>query len=118
MLLLRSHALVAHQRDDVLVENLALAVGQFLEAGKGGVDFDLALELDAQLLQQLFSVRNAIAAKEGLARNRIFTDEQLQEMAFWRPKTKLELKRIRGIGPKKVDRYGEAIVKCIWGDRI
>ena len=73
---------------------------------------------DAQLLQQLFSVRNAIAAKEGLARNRIFTDEQLQEMAFWRPKTKLELKRIRGIGPKKVDRYGEAIVKCIWGDRI
>ena len=46
------------------------------------------------------------------------TDEQLQEMAFWRPKTKLELKRIRGIGPKKVDRYGEAIVKCIWGDRI
>ena len=39
-------------------------------------------------------------------------------MAFWRPKTKLELKRIRGIGPKKAERYGETIVKCIWGDRI
>lgn len=93
---------------------------RFLEIIRTGAEEPVIEEKDpdAQLLQQLFSVRNAIAAREGLARNRIFTDEQLQEMAFWRPKTKLELKRIRGIGPKKVDRYGEAIVKCIWGDRI
>ena len=93
---------------------------RFLEIIRTGAEEPVIEEKDpdAQLLQQLFSVRNAIAAREGLARNRIFTDEQLQEMAFWRPKTKLELKRIRGIGPKKVDRYGEAIVKCIWGDRV
>lgn len=73
---------------------------------------------DAQLLKILFATRNELAKAEGKSRNSIFTDEQLQEMAFWRPKTKLELKRIRGIGPKKAERYGETIVKCIWGDRI
>ena len=72
----------------------------------------------AQLLKILFATRNELAKAEGKSRNSIFTDEQLQEMAFWRPKTKLELKRIRGIGPKKAERYGETIVKCIWGDRI
>jgi hypothetical protein len=53
VLLLAGHALVTDQGDDVLVEDLALAVGQVLEAGEGGVDVGLALHLDAQFLQAL-----------------------------------------------------------------
>lgn len=93
---------------------------RFLEIIRTGVEEPVIEEKDpdAQLLQILFATRNELAKAEGKSRNSIFTDEQLQEMAFWRPKTKLELKRIRGIGPKKAERYGETIVKCIWGDRI
>lgn len=93
---------------------------RFLEIIRTGVAEPVIEEKDpdAQLLKILFATRNELAKAEGKSRNSIFTDEQLQEMAFWRPKTKLELKRIRGIGPKKAERYGETIVKCIWGDRI
>ena len=92
----------------------------FLEIIRTGAEGPVIEEKDpdAQLLKILFATRNELAKAEGKSRNSIFTDEQLQEMAFWRPKTKLELKRIRGIGPKKAERYGETIVKCIWGDRI
>ena len=93
---------------------------RFLEIIRTGAEEPVIEEKDpdAQLLQLLFATRNELAKAEGKSRNSIFTDEQLQEMAFWRPKTKLELKRIRGIGPKKAERYGETIVKCIWGDRV
>lgn len=93
---------------------------RFLEIIRTGAEESVIEEKDpdAQLLKILFATRNELAKAEGKSRNSIFTDEQLQEMAFWRPKTKLELKRIRGIGPKKAERYGETIVKCIWGDRI
>ena len=93
---------------------------RFLEIIRAGAEEPVIEEKDpdAQLLKILFATRNELAKAEGKSRNSIFTDEQLQEMAFWRPKTKLELKRIRGIGPKKAERYGETIVKCIWGDRI
>lgn len=93
---------------------------RFLEIIQTGAEEPVIEEKDpdAQLLKILFATRNELAKAEGKSRNSIFTDEQLQEMAFWRPKTKLELKRIRGIGPKKAERYGETIVKCIWGDRI
>lgn len=93
---------------------------RFLEIIRNGAEEPVIEEKDpdAQLLKILFATRNELAKAEGKSRNSIFTDEQLQEMAFWRPKTKLELKRIRGIGPKKAERYGETIVKCIWGDRI
>lgn len=93
---------------------------RFLEIIRIGAEEPVIEEKDpdAQLLKILFATRNELAKAEGKSRNSIFTDEQLQEMAFWRPKTKLELKRIRGIGPKKAERYGETIVKCIWGDRI
>ncbi len=39
--------------EDVLVEDVALAVGELLEAGERGVDVGLGLELDAELLQPL-----------------------------------------------------------------
>ena len=46
-------ALIADQRQNIFVKNLSLAVGQFLEAGKGGVDLGFAVKLHTQLLQAL-----------------------------------------------------------------
>ena len=61
MLLLGRDGFVHDQRDDVLVEDLVLAVGQVLEALEGRVDLGLALQLDAQLLQALLE---GVAARQ------------------------------------------------------
>ena len=49
------------QGEDVLVEDVALAVGELLEARERGVDVGLGLELDAELLQALLE---GVAARE------------------------------------------------------
>ena len=53
--------LVAHQGQDVLVEDVALAVGQLLEAGECGVDLAFALHLHTQVLQPLLK---SVAARD------------------------------------------------------
>ena len=53
MLLLVGDALVANQGDDVFVENVALAVGQVLEARERRIDVGFAVELDSEFLQPL-----------------------------------------------------------------
>ena len=50
---LANGSFVADQRNDVLIEDLAFAVGKFLELGKGIVDFGLAFQHHAQILQAL-----------------------------------------------------------------
>ena len=51
MLLFRGHHLVGYQRMQVLIEDFVLAVGQFLEAGEGGIKCLVAFQLNAKFLQ-------------------------------------------------------------------
>lgn len=46
----------------------------------------------------------------------IFTNQQMQEMINKMPKTKQELKSIAGFGDKKIESYGDDILKIINGD--
>ena len=61
MLLVVRHVFFAHQRQNVFVENLALAIRQLLEARESRIDLCLTVHLHTKLLQTLFE---RIAAAE------------------------------------------------------
>ncbi len=77
-------------------------------------DEDLDEDVDQFLLQTLQIKRALLAKAENVAKNRIATDKQLELMALRRPKDLAELQKIKGIGPAKAARYGDAFLDVIW----
>lgn len=55
--------------------------------------------------------RNSIAKIENRPAYQIFHDQTLQELAQLRPKNKLALQNIKGIGPQKLERYGAELLE-------
>jgi ATP-dependent DNA helicase RecQ len=43
----------------------------------------------------------------------VFTDRTLQEMAVRRPKSPYALGEIRGVGPMKIEKYGERFLELL-----
>jgi len=43
----------------------------------------------------------------------VFNDRTLEELAAARPSTSKELVGVRGFGPAKVDRYGDALLALV-----
>lgn len=68
---------------------------------------------DEELFKKLRILRKSIAEKERVKPYIIFSDASLIEIANLKPKTKEELLDIRGVGEKKVTRYGEQVLKVI-----
>ena len=62
------------------------------------------------LLQALREWRLAIAREHGVPAYVVFHDSTLQAIAHARPRTLEDLRGIPGIGAKKLDRYGEALL--------
>ena len=62
------------------------------------------------LLQALREWRLAIAREHGVPAYVVFHDSTLQAIAAARPRTLEDLRGIPGIGAKKLDRYGEALL--------
>ncbi|HUP95180.1 MAG TPA: DNA helicase RecQ [Burkholderiales bacterium] len=62
------------------------------------------------LLQALREWRLAIAREHGVPAYVVFHDSTLQAIAAARPRTLDDLRGIPGIGAKKLDRYGEALL--------
>jgi len=69
--------------------------------------------LDKELFNKLKSWRRERAIKEGIRPYIIFSDATLIEIVNRIPKSKEELFDIRGVGEKKVLKYGEDIIKII-----
>ncbi len=67
-------------------------------------------EADAELLSALRDWRNQEARTAGLPAYHILTNATLEELARWRPKSADELLAVKGIGPAKLARYGEAVL--------
>ncbi len=75
--------------------------------------------LDDQMLGWLTQYRDYLAARKGVPKNRILTDEQLSTMVLRRPKNRMELQKIKGIGPKKAEAFGEAFLQVLQqGDKV
>jgi DNA helicase-2/ATP-dependent DNA helicase PcrA len=71
------------------------------------------LEADAGLYNVLKAWRLEQARADKVPAYVIFTDRTLEELSSVRPSTVVELLAISGIGPAKVDRYGDQILAII-----
>jgi ATP-dependent DNA helicase RecQ len=66
-----------------------------------------------RLLASLKAVRTAIAREEHVPPYIVFTDRTLAEFALRRPRSLRALQDVRGVGPVKVERYGERFLDVI-----
>lgn len=69
--------------------------------------------LDESLLVELKMARNALARKENVPADLIFTDVTLVEMATYLPQHAKDLGNISGVGNVKLGKYGAAFINVI-----
>ena len=81
-------------------------------AGSGGAS---AAGVDARLLDALKDWRRQRSRADGVPAYVVFHDATLTEIARLTPRSMVELKRISGIGPTKLDRYGDDVLAVIAG---
>jgi ATP-dependent DNA helicase RecQ len=75
---------------------------------------DVALEgEDAELFAALRTLRGSIAKDEKVPAYVVFPDRTLAEMAVRRPRSLGALSDIRGVGPAKLEKYGERFLEAI-----
>jgi ATP-dependent DNA helicase RecQ len=73
----------------------------------------VASPADARLLEQLRALRTSIAREEQVPAYVVFPDRTLLEIAVRRPKSPYALGEIRGVGPMKIDKYGERFLQLV-----
>ena len=67
-------------------------------------------EADRVLFNSFREWRNQIATKEGVSHYLILKNRQVVELIRKRPQSLTALSQFEGIGPKKVEKYGKAIL--------
>ncbi len=65
------------------------------------------------LFQSLRDLRKSIADRQGVPAYIVFSDKTLRAMAEARPSTPGELLAVSGVGPLKLERYGEAFLDAV-----
>jgi len=65
------------------------------------------------LFAALKSLRWSISREEQVPPYVVFADRTLAELAMRRPRTLAGLSEIRGVGPAKLERYGERFLSAI-----
>ena len=70
-------------------------------------------EMSQELFDHLRSVRREIAHSIGMPPYIVCNDATLEEMAAARPRTAAQLLDVKGMGPKKVDSFGERFLAAI-----
>jgi len=68
---------------------------------------------DAALLARLRDLRRTIARQEQVPAYVVFADRTLAEMVVRRPRNAEALGEIRGVGPVKLERYGEKFLEVV-----
>jgi len=74
------------------------------------------LDMDPDLFARLRAVRKRLADAEGVPAYIVFSDAVLRQMAQSVPRTKIEMLLISGVGPVKLERYGDAFLEVLRGD--
>jgi ATP-dependent DNA helicase RecQ len=70
---------------------------------------------DPSLVGALKTLRSAIAREEKVPAYVVFPDRTLVEMAVRRPRSLVALADVRGVGPAKLEKYGERFLAIIRG---
>jgi ATP-dependent DNA helicase RecQ len=71
--------------------------------------------VDVVLIGALRTLRTTLAREEKLPAYCIFPDRTLMEMAARKPNTLAALATVRGVGPAKLEKYGELFLGAIRG---
>ncbi|HET8937102.1 MAG TPA: ATP-dependent DNA helicase RecQ [Polyangiales bacterium] len=70
-------------------------------------------ELDTELLARLKELRKRLAEERGVPAYIIFSDAVLLSMVAEQPQNANELSKISGVGPRKLELYGEAFLAAL-----
>ena len=68
---------------------------------------------DAKVLERLRALRSSIAREDKVPAYVVFADRTLIEMAVRRPRSPYALGEIRGVGPAKIEKYGERFLALL-----
>jgi ATP-dependent DNA helicase RecQ len=77
---------------------------------------DEATPLDAEgraLFEKLRALRRRIAAENNVPTFMVFSDKSLRAMARRRPTTKSAMLLVHGVGPVKIESFGERFLEAI-----
>ena len=80
--------------------------------GKGA---SLGLSPDEELFERLRGLRRLLSERQGVPPYVVFHDSALVEMAAVKPRTLDALLGVKGVGERKLERYGAAFLKVISG---
>ena len=81
----------------------------------GGHDYQPAQPVDEHLLAVLKDWRAELARELGVPAYVVFTNRSLEGIAAGRPRTVEELADLHGVGPTRLDRYGEKVLELVRG---
>ncbi len=105
--------------DECTGESIAARAGKILAArGRGPAPVARTPELEKgseaeALFQQLRGLRKELADAQGVPAYIVFSDQVLLELVARRPSTPHELLDVPGVGPAKLDRYGDAFLEAL-----
>jgi len=68
---------------------------------------------DTPLFAALRTLRGELARRDGVPAYVVFPDKTLAEIATRRPRSLAALADVRGVGPTKLDRYGEQFLAAV-----
>ncbi len=83
-------------------------------ARAAGAKVHIDAEPDGELFDTLRTLRKAIADAEHVPAYIVFSDAVLRAMAASRPTTERDLLAISGVGPVKLERYGDRFLELLW----
>ena len=76
-------------------------------------DWEGYLKAEANIFERLRAVRKRLADAEGVPAYIVFSDAVLRGLAERIPRTPQEMLLVSGIGPVKLERYGEAFLEAL-----
>ncbi len=71
-----------------------------------------------ELFERLRELRSRLAREAGLPAYCVFPDRTLQEFARRRPSSSAQLLTVSGVGPAKLEKYGEDFLRLLRGDGV
>ncbi len=77
------------------------------------VELDSASDGELEMLQRLKEVRRQLARERKVPAYVIFNDATLMEMATTRPQSEAQMLAISGVGPSKLERYGDEFLAVL-----
>jgi ATP-dependent DNA helicase RecQ len=75
-------------------------------------------EREIEVFERLRALRKRIADSEGVPAYIVFSDAVLRGMARELPRSRAELLQVSGIGPVKLERYGDAFLEVLLQSRV